>query len=735
LLQYPFPILAYIFYLLSRFQPHAPQDVRQTMAVNSVRGAKKDSAFDVVPSSPHMVFFLVDDLGWNDMGYQSADIPNSSPNLDALAAGGVKLGKYYTQYDCTPARASLMTGKYPMKLGMQHECITPTSPWGLPKTEATMASMLRESGSYSTHIVGKWDLGHYAQELWPTFRGFDTFFGLSCYGFDNYFSHDNKGFWDLHDFTAIEGRFEPDVKDYGVYSTYLFGSRAVDIVTAHPPAKPLFLYVPFNAVHNTLSVPPGFNQTETWAELTRMVTYPNRQLFAGALYLMDVEVGRIVAELKAKGMYQNTIIVVASDNGGSPVDGGNNWPLRGAKKTLFEGGVHVPAFVHSPLLAADVVGTTYAGLVHVSDWAPTLLLGAAGLALEGTRAEDFDGFDLWSELNTAGGVGPRKEVLLNIDYVSQVNGGTPVGGIGEAWMGLLLEVRGKHFKLMTHQFDYSYYSPGSNAGWGMPVQSNYSTYLFDLSTDPKEKTNLFEHIEASKAAYDMEELIAVFSARLCHFYSDVMVPTQYKPQDASAKTAMNKFNNDWVTYWKPYEDGVAPVLELRGAPQCEAAKLARKLWAFAEGNGEDDAQVDDDVTVMATMQSTVGHDVSGGPRQGATVRPAATSAEDLVTATPATAAFPADALAAAAAAETETAKAKVAAPSSGGGDELGSLLARKQARLSKVMAAHDGAAAAAASSASGAGGGVVMKRAVREEAAERAVASAALHKAAAGGSA
>jgi arylsulfatase A-like enzyme len=135
----------------------------------------------------------------------------------------------------------------------------------------------------------------------------------------------------------------------------LFGKRATDIVSAHPPSKPLLLYVPFNAVHNFLSVPDGWNETEIAKTVVSDVTYEPRQKFAGALYLMDQECKAIVGALKAKGMYKNSIIVMASDNGGSPIDGGNNWPLRGAKKTMFEGGHRVPSFIHSPLLDAEVV--------------------------------------------------------------------------------------------------------------------------------------------------------------------------------------------------------------------------------------------------------------------------------------------------------------------------------------------------------------------------------------------
>lgn len=604
------------------------EEVRSVLAET---GSSTDKLETAAVSKPHIVFFLVDDMGYNDIGYQSEDIPNATPFLDSLAADGVKLTRYYTEFECTPARAALMTGKLPIKLGLQHECITPTSPFGLKREEVTMADYLKEGGGYATHLVGKWDLGHYATELWPTKRGFDSFYGLACYGYEDYATHANKGFWDLQDISAAEGRHTPNAEDYGTYSTFLFGARAADIVTSHPSAStPLLLYVPFNAVHNTLSVPSGWNETAeaelvTYSSVTQAsVVSSQRRTFAGALYLMDQQCKVVVEALKGRGMYANSVIVLASDNGGSPIDGGNNWPLRGAKKTMFEGGHRVPSFVHSKLLSVAAVGSSFHGLVHVTDWLPTLVLGAAQIkvtdastadtsssafsssafssALSSTRVAALDGFNLWDELNKAGGTSPRNEVLLNVDYVDQSSEDSSVESLSDVWMGLLLEVHGKLYKLMVNQFDYTYYAPSTNAPHG-EAQQAFSDYIFEVSSDFREQHNLLEHMEKSEQAHDMPGVIDALTQRLCAHYES-MVPAQYKGSDKQAKQVFSDLRNGWVAAWASYDDSVEDGLELASAPKCDASKLAAYLWAkrgaTASGDAsEDDEQFDDDERLAA----------------------------------------------------------------------------------------------------------------------------------------
>ena len=129
------------------------------------------------PSSPHIFFVFVDDMGANDVGYQSADLRGLTPTLDALAADGVTLRAYYSMHMCTPARAALYTARYPSTIGMQYENIKPDQPWGLPLDQTLLPALLKRHAGYRTHLVGKWNQGFGASVELPTRRGFDSFFG------------------------------------------------------------------------------------------------------------------------------------------------------------------------------------------------------------------------------------------------------------------------------------------------------------------------------------------------------------------------------------------------------------------------------------------------------------------------------------------------------------------------------------------------------------------------------
>jgi arylsulfatase A-like enzyme len=337
---------------------------------------------------PNIVIIVADDMGYNDAGFMGAT-QTRTPKLDKLAASGAVLRCHYVQPVCSPTRAALMTGRYATKTGV-YTVVRPQAKWGLPLSERTLAQTLKEAG-YETAAIGKWHLGEFQEAYRPTRRGFDHQYG-PWFGAIDYFTHQRDGILDWH-------RNDEPSHDKG-YSTHLLAEEAVRRIREKQPDKPLFLYLPFNAVHGPHQVPDSY--PAAFPALDGV-----RKTYAGMLAAMDEAVGKVADALEAAKLIDNTLVMFTSDNGGaSPGKVTDNTPLRAGKGTLHEGGVRACAFVTWPgrIKAGQIISEP----LHAVDWHPTLAK-IAGVRLP--EKLELDGKDILPVL-TEGAKSPHDSILL-----------------------------------------------------------------------------------------------------------------------------------------------------------------------------------------------------------------------------------------------------------------------------------------------------------------------------------
>eukprot|EP01059_Diplonema_ambulator_P003455 TRINITY_DN13137_c0_g1_i1.p1 TRINITY_DN13137_c0_g1~~TRINITY_DN13137_c0_g1_i1.p1 ORF type:complete len:545 (+),score=72.54 TRINITY_DN13137_c0_g1_i1:113-1636(+) len=287
-------------------------------------------------------------MGWYDIGIHSPDAVAWTHNLTGLANDGIELTNHYTHWHCSPTRRSFLSGRLPLHHGEQLSGIA-TDDIDL---RMTLIPEKLKSAGYATAWYGKGHTGYKSTQHLPVNKGFDHYFGY----LPGSQSYTDNGRWQAEHPVHNDDQFEN--KPSGVhateYSSNLYGELAVRYVENHNVSTPMFLYLAFQAVHTPYDPVPG---------------NPCNNTYAGMLWDADVYVGQIVSALKEKEMWDNTVIVYTSDNGG--VDLGNNYPLRGEKHSNWEGGMRTTTFVSGGLVPENLRGTKNDVNFHIVDWYAT----------------------------------------------------------------------------------------------------------------------------------------------------------------------------------------------------------------------------------------------------------------------------------------------------------------------------------------------------------------------------
>jgi arylsulfatase A-like enzyme len=328
------------------------------------------------PHLPNFVLLLADDLGYGDLScYGSANI--HTPNLDRMARDGAQLEEFYAFPTCTPSRAALLTGRYPLRSGMTR-VLAPHEHFGLPDTEITLGQALEKRG-YATACIGKWHLGDMPRYA-PNRHGFEYFYGL-------HYSNDMT--LPLVDWPPVRlYRNQTIIESPAQQSTLTkrYTEEAIGFI-ARNKNRPFFLYLPYTMPHIPLAASSDFRGKSPYG------------LYGDAVDEIDWSVGQILTSLKTQGLDQNTVVVFTSDNGPAirtefVSRAGSAGPFRGGKGTTWEGGTRVPCIVRWPDHVLS--GLKLNGIASLIDMFPTFIELAKG-ALPRDRVIDGKSLVAWLE--------------------------------------------------------------------------------------------------------------------------------------------------------------------------------------------------------------------------------------------------------------------------------------------------------------------------------------------------
>ncbi|MCF6268964.1 MAG: sulfatase [Melioribacteraceae bacterium] len=419
----------------------------------------------------NFIIIFTDDQGYADVGSFGAE-GFETPNLDAMADEGMRFTSFYVAApSCTPSRASLLTGAYPLRVGLER-VLRPASKTGINKIEQTLPELLQDAG-YATACIGKWHLGD-VEEFLPTQHGFDEFFGLP-YSNDMWPLNPKAKLGQFPPIPLIDGskaiEFNPDQSQL----TTRYTERAVDFIEKNKE-KPFFLYLAHSMPHVPLFVSDKFKGKS------------KQGLYGDVIMEIDWSVGEILNKLKELNLDTNTLVLFTSDNGpwltyGN--HGGSAKPLREGKGTTFDGGQRVPSIMKWSGKIPS--GKVCDELVTTMDVLPTFVK----LANAKMPKLKIDGNDI--------------QPLI----FGEANAKTPTDIFYFYNYNELQAVRSGKWKMhLPHQFK-EIIEPGKDGNSGKWRRGYINLSLFDIEKDISESTNLADEYpeivkRLSKAADDFD---------------------------------------------------------------------------------------------------------------------------------------------------------------------------------------------------------------------------------------
>jgi len=429
---------------------------------------------DAREQKPHLLTFVFDDLGYADLGAYGAEY--AVPFLDQMIREeSVSLTKYYTYATCAPSRAALITGRYTHHIGMQlfgrDFCNLDIIPFDVP----TVGESLKSVG-YETSFIGKWHLGQATVENLAYGRGFDYFFGMNGGCLDNY-DHTCFGLYDIWENDQVDQ--SPEYQ--GQFLNDMLTNKLIDWINTKDGNTPIHFNMNFYIPHGPIQMPP-----EEFAECDH-VELEIRRTYCNMLNYLSKNLNRVVDVLKAKGIWDNALVVFTTDNGGSPVGGfdglphnyysqgaGWNYPHRAGKATMMEGGNHNRAWITGGLVPEHLRGTSNDEMLHEID-----IVHAQRVAAGVENVED-DGIDMFAV--AFDGQAGRDMVILDLLPVGHPDAFSRSGILKGTW------------KYIDGPRTYPLYDGWYETAEGPPSVNGLfdctAGCLFNLEDDPEERTNL-----------------------------------------------------------------------------------------------------------------------------------------------------------------------------------------------------------------------------------------------------